>query len=161
MRPSEETIMKFVEPLTNTLARKDVGFLDDEDGGIILTTRSQIHRPVKWHVWLNADGHYHRLNGPAVKRITDYCVESWYQNHKLHREDGPAIIPETPDLNAEQFVRWYLNDIEYSMDEYLEKVDLDEEEDTYLRLQYSHCVKTQDYIDNYKSAIDQDKEEKR
>jgi len=38
--------------------------------------------------WQN--GIYHRLDGPAIESIDG--AKAWYVNGELHREDGPAVI---------------------------------------------------------------------
>ena len=40
-------------------------------------------------VWRNAEGLYHRVDGPAVEWVNG--SKEWYQNGKLHRENGPAL----------------------------------------------------------------------
>jgi len=48
------------------------------------------------------NGEYHRLDGPAVERISG--TKFWYVNGLLHRLDGPAI--EWTDGSKD----WYAND---------------------------------------------------
>jgi hypothetical protein len=61
--------------------------------------------------WLN--GKLHREDGPAVEHGNGML--SWWLNGELHREDGPAIISP--------FVKnWFLNNIEYSEDEWFKRL---------------------------------------
>ena len=52
-------------------------------------------------VWLNKDGEYHRLDGPAY--INSDGDKEWYINDKLHRVDGPSV----EWVDGEK--HWYLN----------------------------------------------------
>ena len=40
-------------------------------------------------IWVNKKGDLHRIDGPAVERISG--SKEWWLDGKLHREDGPAI----------------------------------------------------------------------
>lgn len=43
-----------------------------------------------WEYWYNEAGEFHRNGGPAASRpLTGF--NAYYQDGKLHREDGPAI----------------------------------------------------------------------
>ena len=43
------------------------------------------------------NGRLHREDGPAIERVDGY--KSWYKNGELHREDGPAVEYENdPDI---------------------------------------------------------------
>ena len=65
-----------------------------------LTHRREIDRMgiVRWY---NADGQYHRVDGPAIEWADGTKV--WYLNGQLHRNDGPAVEWE----NGSKV--WYLN----------------------------------------------------
>ena len=52
-------------------------------------------------IWRNANGQYHRLDGPAVIKADG--TKGWYVNGKRHRLDGPAI--EWADGDK----LWYVN----------------------------------------------------
>jgi len=41
-------------------------------------------------VWLNADGHRHRVDGPAFVEDSG-TYQSWWIDGERHREDGPAV----------------------------------------------------------------------
>jgi len=58
-------------------------------------------------------------------------ISSYILNKKYHREDGPARIYS----NGNKF--WYLNNVEYSFEEFLEKTPISYEEKIFLRLKYS------------------------
>jgi len=72
------------------------------------------------------------------KKAKPYCIEysngtkKWIINRKLHHEDGPAIIWD----DGSKF--WYLNDIEYSFEEFLEKTPISDEEKIFLRFKYGN-----------------------
>jgi hypothetical protein len=51
--------------------------------------------------WKNAEGKYHREDGPAV--IYPNGSEWWYTNGKYHREDGPAVTYPNGDEE------WFIN----------------------------------------------------
>ena len=63
------------------------------------------------------DGLLHREDGPAVEKLNG--DKKWYKYGKLHREDGPAC--EYSDGNK----YYYLNDVEYSNEEYCNKIYVD------------------------------------
>jgi hypothetical protein len=62
--------------------------------------------------WLN--GVRHREDSPAFEHPNGY--KEWWINGELHRENGPAI--EIYSGNK----KWYLNSIEYTHQEYKEKM---------------------------------------
>jgi len=85
--------------------------------------------------WYNEDGHYHRIDGPAIESAdgdnywyvdgvlhrldgpaVDYATggKSWYVNGELHRVDGPAI----ECANGDKY--WYIEGKEYTEEEFLE-----------------------------------------
>ncbi len=41
-------------------------------------------------IWENAEGYYHRDDGPAIEYANGN--KSWYKNGQLHRDDGPSLI---------------------------------------------------------------------
>jgi len=57
------------------------------------------------------NGKLHRENGPAIEYANG--GEEWRQNGKLHRLDGPAV--EWFDGSKE----WWLNDEEYTKEEFV------------------------------------------
>jgi len=75
-------------------------------------------------------------NSNENRSIHDIIVDNerskyYYNNGKRHRENGPAIIYYNGD------VRWYLNGIKYSFEEWIEKTSLTDEEKIFLKLKYS------------------------
>jgi hypothetical protein len=54
----------------------------------------------------------------------------WYLNGKLHRKNGPAII------SAHGSEKWYLGGVEFTFNEWLEKVKISEEEKLLLILKF-------------------------
>ena len=59
------------------------------------------------------NGKLHREDGPAIERANG--TKSWFLNDNLHREDGPAIE------RANGTKSWFLNDEEYTEEEFLKK----------------------------------------
>lgn len=56
----------------------------------------------RYYAFVDAEGRYHRTNGPAVVPVTPQRgVGDWYRHGKLHREDGPAVVsvPGMPEFN--------------------------------------------------------------
>ena len=75
---------------------------DEEEEGVL-----EIDKLVSYKErWFDKNGHYHRLNGPAVTYADGDT--SWYRHGKLHREDGPAR--EWPHDDVEE---WFKNDEHY------------------------------------------------
>lgn len=65
-------------------------------------------------VYLNKDGSYHRLDGPAViDRSTGY--ESWYVNGVRHRIDGPAVLYKDKTYEKDEY---WVNGREFSEEEF-------------------------------------------
>jgi len=52
-------------------------------------------------------------------------------DEKLHREDGPAIIMYPSGKKY-----WYLNDIEYTFEEWCKKLNKTDQEIIFLKLKY-------------------------
>ena len=57
--------------------------------------------------------------------------KAWYLDGEFHREDGPAI--EYADGSKE----WWLNDKIYSFDEWLEKLNIPDDDKLFLKLKWS------------------------
>ena len=74
-------------------------------------------------------GQYHREDGPAVILATGSKV--WYLNGKRHREDGPAVEW------GNSFKQWWLNDVCYSFDDWLEKLNIPDEDKLILTLKWA------------------------
>jgi len=62
------------------------------------------------------NGKLHRDDGPAIEY--SFGTKKWFLNGERHRDDGPAVEYN----NGSKF--WYLNGIEYSEEEYWNKVKL-------------------------------------
>ena len=61
---------------------------------------------------------------------------TWYnEQEQMHREDGPAIIYPVTGWNSEE-VEWWLNDEEYTLDEWIKLTPISDEEKMMLKLQY-------------------------
>ena len=61
----------------------------------------------------------HREDGPAIE-FEDGSVQ-WYKNNLLHREDGPAVIKY--DYTGKiAFIEYYLDDINYTKEEWMLKL---------------------------------------
>ena len=87
--------------------RNELGQYHRTDGPAIEYVSGEKH----WYI----NGQLHRTDGPAVE-YGDY--KQWWINGNLHREDGPAVEYSDGDK------RWYLNDIEYTEEEYTIKLKL-------------------------------------
>jgi hypothetical protein len=61
------------------------------------------------------NGKLHREDGPAVEYSSG--TKCWYLDGECHRHDGPAIEW------ADGVQSWYLNGKEYSLEEYLKKIN--------------------------------------
>jgi hypothetical protein len=81
----------------------------------------------KW--WHDSDGNHHRDDGPAVDR--EKGNKFWYQHGIRHRTDGPAV--EWP--NGDKW--WYLNNQRLSFVEWLDQVDISDEDKVMMKLKYS------------------------
>ena len=60
------------------------------------------------------EGRLHRTDGPAVKHANG--SEYWYIDDRLHRTDGPAIEYADGDKH------WFIYGTEYSLEEYIDLV---------------------------------------
>jgi hypothetical protein len=80
----------------------------------------------KW--WYDSDGKYHRDDGPAIIFEDEHKV--WYQHDKRHRDDGPAV--EYANGSNE----WWLNDELLTFDEWLDKVNMSDEDKVFMKLQH-------------------------
>jgi hypothetical protein len=101
--------------------------------------------------WRDANGNYHRDDGPAVERTDGTKVWSqhgvrhrddgpaiewahgtheWYQDGKLHRDDGPAVERTDEDND------WWLNDNCLTFDKWLNAVNISDEDKVMMKLKY-------------------------
>jgi hypothetical protein len=80
----------------------------------------------KW--WHDSAGQVHRDNGPAI--IWADGGRDWYQHSRQHRDDGPAV--EWSDGDKE----WCLNGKYLSFEEWLDEVDISDEDKVMMKLKY-------------------------
>ena len=59
-------------------------------------------------IYRNAEGRYHRTDGPAVVRVDGTLA--WFQNNQLHRTVGPAVV--WPDHVNE----WWFKGVRHRID---------------------------------------------
>jgi hypothetical protein len=101
--------------------------------------------------WLDASGLFHRDDGPAIEwpdgekhwfqhgalhrdygPAIEYAdgVKTWYRHGLVHRDDGPAF----ENANGNKY--WYLNDQELTFNNWLDKVDISDENKVMMKLKY-------------------------
>lgn len=68
-------------------------------------------------LWKTVDGNLHRENGPAIEFWIGPTKNVYYKNGEMHRTNGPAFIDAHDAL-----YEYYLNDIQYSLKDYLLQV---------------------------------------
>jgi hypothetical protein len=73
-------------------------------------------------------GSIHRDDGPAIEWADGAKV--WYQHGKCHRDDGPAIMMVNKKYD------WYLHGNHLSLDEWLDKVKMPDEDKVMMKLKY-------------------------
>ena len=78
--------------------------------------------------WYDSNGQFHRDDGPAQEYADG--DKFWLQHDKRHRYDGPAV--EYADGTNE----WWLNDELLTFDEWLNKVDMSDEDKVMMKLKY-------------------------
>ena len=78
--------------------------------------------------WYDSNGKFHRDDGPAV--IYADGDKAWYQHGVRHRADDPAII------GADGTEYWYLNHTQLTFDEWIDKVNMSDEDKVMMKLQY-------------------------
>ena len=62
---------------------------------------------------------------------------TWYNKHEdMHREDGPALIYPVGGWYVGGAVEWWLNNTEYTFDEWCIALNKTDEEKMILKLQY-------------------------
>jgi hypothetical protein len=86
------------------------GKLHREDGPAIIFRNSDKH----WYL----NGKLHRVDGPACEYIDG--TKYWFLNGDRHRTDGPAI-------EAFNKKYWYLNGVEYSKEEWLKALTVEQQ----------------------------------
>ena len=77
-------------------------------------------------------GRLHRLDGPAV--IWPDGTQCWCLHGQRCREDGPAVFPADGDEE------WFINDKRYTFNNYCKKLNLSEEDITFLKLKFNTCI---------------------
>lgn len=77
-----------------------------------------------WYV----DGIHHREDGPAI--IDTDGTEYWIRHNNFHRVDGPAFCD--PRGHRE----FYLNGVNYKIDDWLELLDISPAEKVLLKMQW-------------------------
>jgi len=73
--------------------------------------REYVNGDKEWYV----NGQRHREDGPAIE--WSHGRKEWYVNGQRHREDGPAV----ECINGDDYKWWYLNNVEYTEQEYKRK----------------------------------------
>jgi hypothetical protein len=101
--------------------------------------------------WYDSNGKFHRDDGPAV--IYADGDKAWYQHGKFHRDDGPAVEYADGDKfwyqhdkrhrydgpaveHADGTNEWWLNDELLTFEEWLDKVNMSDEDKVMMKLQY-------------------------
>ena len=101
--------------------------------------------------WYNSKGELHRTDGPAIERVDG--TKFWYINGKLHRAEGPAIEyadgattwyingrlhrVDGPAVEyADGFKCWFINGRQYSFEDWLNKLQISDEEKVMLCLKW-------------------------
>lgn len=87
-------------------------------------------------VWINKEGQYHRVDGPAIEGSEDTGRKDWYVNGKRHRLDGPAIEGMTPA----NFEVWYINGERLTCEEFNSHPSSVCAVDNYILLKENHVV---------------------
>jgi hypothetical protein len=101
--------------------------------------------------WINASGLFHRDDGPAVECANG--AKYWFQHDERHRTDGPAV--EWPDGGKHWFQHgkrhrtdgpavnwadgdksWYLNGHQLTFDQWLDEVEIPDENKVMMKLIY-------------------------
>jgi len=62
--------------------------------------------------------------------IDEYGDKRWYQHDRLHRDDGPAVEW------ADELKSWYLNGKCVTFAEWLDKVEMPDEDKVMMKLKY-------------------------
>jgi len=83
------------------------------------TKITRLHGRMDSYEYLNAEGKRHRIGYPAYKMFTSnpftsYIHEEWYNNGKLHRNNGAAVTYLDDNQPSQQ--RWYKNGIIHRTD---------------------------------------------
>ncbi len=115
----------------------------DSIGDVCYIKNGKRHREdgpaIEWadgHKEWCVNGKLHRDGGPAIEYANG--DKEWYKNGKRHREDGPAIEwanggkmwfitgkkhrEDGPAVEWDSYKEWYINDIQYSEEEYNKKM---------------------------------------
>ena len=76
----------------------------------------------EWYI----NGTRHREDGPALERADG--LKEWYINGERHHEDGPAVE------HADGKKIWYINGKHYSFEDWLDQLQISDEEKVMLCL---------------------------
>ena len=109
-----------IEKSGNKYWRDLNGYFHREDGPAI----EYVDGAKLWFI----GGNLHREDGPAVEYVDG--TKLWYINGESHRVDGPAI--EYADGPKE----WYINGDEYSFEDWLDQLQISDEEKILLCLKW-------------------------
>ena len=104
----------------NKYWRNSKGQLHREDGPAI----DYVNRSKEWYI----NGKLHRAEGPAIEYADG--ATTWYINGRLHRVDGPAVE------YADGFKCWFINGRQYSFGEWLDELQISDEETVMLCLKW-------------------------
>jgi hypothetical protein len=80
----------------------------------------------KW--WHDSDGNIHRTDGPAIIYADGDC--EWYQHGLRHRDNGPALEYASGSKS------WYLHGEYLSFEEWLDEVNISDEDKVMMKLKY-------------------------
>ena len=80
--------------------------------------------------WRNPKRSLHREDGPAVEYADG--AKAWYINGTLHREDGPAV--EYATYGKKNW--WYINGKQYLFEDWLDELQISDEEKILLCLKW-------------------------
>jgi hypothetical protein len=78
--------------------------------------------------WRDSNGVLHRTDGPAIIYINGH--KEWWQHGKRHRDDGPAV------MYADGHQRWFQHGKWLPFAQWLEEVDISDEDKVMMKLQY-------------------------
>ena len=79
--------------------------------------------------WYNSNRKFHRDDGPACEYSNG--TKHWFQHGVRHRDDGPAVEWANGDQSS-----WFLHDQHMSFDEWLDAVDISDENKVMMKLKY-------------------------
>ena len=111
----------------NKYWRNSEGYIHREDGPAIAGANGSKF----WFI----DGKPHREDGPSSEYASG--KKEWYINGKLHRLDGPARSKEWYINGTKKITEgWFIGGEKYSFDEWLDKLQISDEEKIMLCLKW-------------------------